>query len=93
MDLLIKATTPFGDEHYNLSIEEGKPAYVSFRENTVEIPDYSFSEMGFHAVFNIDVPMTSSILLTFMKNINGDAYSGIAKIGNFTTVDLTATIL
>ena len=93
MDLLIKASTPFGDEDYTLSIQEGTSAYVTFRDNTVEIPNYKFSEVGFHAVFNIDVPMTTSVLLTFMKDIKGDAYSGIAKIGDFSTVNLTATIL
>jgi hypothetical protein len=66
---------------------------VAFRDNTVEIPNYTFSEVGFHAVFNIDVPMTTSVLLTFMKDIKGDAYSGIAKIGDFATVNLTATVL
>lgn len=93
MDLLIKASTPFGSEDYRLSIEEGNPACVSFRDNTVEIPNYTFSEVGFHAVFNIDVPMTTSVLLTFMKDIDKDTYSGIAKIGNFATVNLTATSL
>ena len=93
MDLLINANTPFGSEDYRLSIEEGNPACVSFRDNTVEIPNYTFSEVGFHAVFNIDVPMTTSVLLTFMKDIDKDTYSGIAKIGNFAPVNLTATSL
>ena len=93
MDLLIKASTPFGDEDYNLSIEEGKSAYVSFRDNTVEIPDYKFSDLGFHAVFNINVPMTTSVLLTFMKNIGKDTYSGIAKIGEFAVVNISVSTL
>ena len=93
MDLLIKASTPFGSEDYRLSIEEGNPACVSFRENTVEIPNYKFSETGFHAIFDIAVPMTTSVLLTFMKDVGKDTYSGIAKIGSFATINLTATVL
>jgi hypothetical protein len=93
MDLLIKASTPFGSEDYRLSIEEGNPARVSFRDNTVEITNYKFSDTGFHAIFDIAVPMTTSVLLTFMKDINKNTYSGIAKIGNFATVNLTATVL
>ena len=40
MELLIKAHTPFGDENYDFFAEAGSPARVSFRGNTVEIPEY-----------------------------------------------------
>ncbi|CAB5222195.1 hypothetical protein UFOVP361_13 [uncultured Caudovirales phage] len=93
MDLLIKTNTPFGNEDYKLSIKENNSALVSFRENTIEIPNYTFSKMGFYAIFNIDVPMSVSVLLTLMQDIGKNTYSGIVKIGAFTTVNITAVVL
>jgi hypothetical protein len=93
MDLLIKAETPFGVEDYQFSVRDGEPAVITFRNNKVEIHEYIMSNDGFYAVFDIDVPMTTSVSLYVNKNKDSDGYSGFAKIGKFATVKLTASVL
>jgi len=97
-------STPLGDESHIMFLNEDKSvelaymrggmefARVKSKESSIVSTGSSYSQ-NLDALFDVDVPMTTTIKLSLFINSGSKRVTGTAQIGDFLTVNINGKIL
>jgi hypothetical protein len=86
---IAKVHTPFGEESYMIGLRSDGTGEVTIDNNVQAFSTYNLTDTLFETSFQVNVPMTATVVIRFAIDVATNSITGLVKIGDFLICALT----